>query len=132
MKTKTTAIAVLALLLSTSALAQGAADQSRMKGMDMSKPGAMKMDMKPDAQKTDQKAEPVSMTEGEVRKLDKDQGLVTLRHGEIKNLGMPGMTMVFHTTDKSMLDKIKQGDRVRFAADMVNTELMVTKIEVTQ
>ena len=98
----------------------------------MSKPDAMKMDMKPDPKKSDQKSEPVSMTDGEVRKLDKEQGMVTLKHGDIKNLGMPGMTMIFHTTDKSMLDQIKQGDKVKFAADMVNNELMVTKIEVTQ
>lgn len=131
MQTKHALRTMLALLISTNALGQAMTDSS-MKGMDMSKPGAMKMDMKPDAKKMDHKAEPVALTEGEVRKLDKEQGSVTLKHGEIKNLGMPGMTMVFHTTDKTMLDKVKEGDKVKFAADMVDGRLAVTGIEPVQ
>lgn len=45
---------------------------------------------------------------------------------------MPGMTMVFRAQNKAMLDSIKEGDEVKFAADMVNNQLMVTKIEQTQ
>mgnify|MGYP001799341848 CR=1 FL=1 len=91
-----------------------------MKGMDMSKPDSMK---------TDQKADATAMTEGEVRKIGKEQRKITLKHQEIKNLGMPGMTMVFRAQDKAMLDQVKEGDKVRFAADSINSQLMVTKIE---
>jgi len=58
-----------------------------------------------------------ALSEGEVRKVDKANGKVTLKHGEIRNLDMPPMTMVFTVTDKALLDKVKAGDKVRFAAD---------------
>lgn len=116
------------VVAAASAHAQSTMDRSQMKGMDMSKPGAMKMDSKPGDQK-DQVSSPVTMTEGEVRKVDRDQGKVTLKHGEIGDLGMPGMIMVFRARDKAMLGSLKEGDKVRFAADMVDNQLMVTRIE---
>ena len=69
------------------------------------------------------------MAEGEVRKVDKDAGKITLKHGELKSLEMPPMTMVFQVTDKAMLDKVKAGDKVRFAAAKVGGQLTVTAIE---
>jgi len=71
-------------------------------------------------------------TDGEVRKVDKEQGKVTLKHGPITNLDMPGMTMVFKVADPKMLDAIKPGDKVKFAADNVNGALTVTAIEVAK
>lgn len=56
------------------------------------------------------------LTDGEVRKVDKDAGKLTIRHGEIKNLDMPPMTMVFQVKDPAMLAPLKAGDRIRFAA----------------
>jgi Cu(I)/Ag(I) efflux system periplasmic protein CusF len=73
-----------------------------------------------------------SMTDGEVRKVDKEAGKLTLRHGPIKNLEMPGMTMVLKVADPKMLDTLKQGDKVRFTAERVNGAITVTKIEATQ
>ena len=70
-----------------------------------------------------------SMTDGEVRKVDHDAGKVTLRHGPIANLDMPGMTMVFKVTDPKMLENLKEGDKVRFSADRVNGAIAVTRIE---
>jgi len=69
------------------------------------------------------------MSDGEVRKVDKEQGKVTLRHGPIQNLEMPGMTMVFKVADPKMLDKVKEGDKVRFTADRVGGAITVTHIE---
>lgn len=71
-------------------------------------------------------------TDGEVRKVDKEQGKVTLKHGPITNLDMPGMTMVFKVADPKLLDTIKQGDKVKFAADNVNGSLTVTAIKVAK
>ena len=71
-------------------------------------------------------------SDGEVRKVDKEQGKVTLRHGPIANLDMPGMTMVFKLADPRLLDAIKQGDKVKFAADNVNGALTVTAIEAAK
>ena len=74
-------------------------------------------------------AQAVKLTEGEVRKIDKAAGKVTLKHGPIENLGMPGMTMVFRATNPAMLDKLKAGDKVRFAADKAGDDYTVTRIE---
>jgi len=68
-------------------------------------------------------------TEGEVRKVDLSTRKITLKHGDIENLGMPGMTMVFKVTDPKMLSNIKEGDRVRFTADRIDGALTVTSIE---
>lgn len=72
---------------------------------------------------------PAPTTDGEVRKVDREQGKVTLKHGPITNLDMPGMTMVFRVADPKMLDTLKPGDRIKFAADNVNGSLTVTAIE---
>lgn len=69
------------------------------------------------------------MTDGEVKKIDKDAGKITLKHGEIKNLDMPGMTMVFTVKDKSLLDKVQPGDKVKFHAINDNGNLMVTDMQ---
>jgi len=71
-------------------------------------------------------------SEGEVRKLDKAQGKVTLRHGPLKNLEMPAMTMVFKVADPKMLDGLKEGDKVKFTAENVNGALTVTAIEAAK
>jgi Cu/Ag efflux protein CusF len=66
--------------------------------------------------------------EGEVRKIDKAQGKITLKHGEIKNLDMPPMTMVFRVKDPSMLDTVSVGDKVRFSAEKFDGQYTVTVI----
>jgi Cu(I)/Ag(I) efflux system protein CusF len=71
-------------------------------------------------------------TDGEVRKIDKEQGKVTLKHGPIANLEMPGMTMVFKVSDPKLLDSIKEGDKVKFAADKINGVITVTAVEAAK
>lgn len=68
-------------------------------------------------------------TEAEVRKVDIDAKKITLKHGEIKNLGMPPMSMVFQMKDPSMLEKFKAGDKVQFTADNLNGAITVMSIE---
>ena len=70
-----------------------------------------------------------AMTDGEVRKIDKENKKITLKHGEIKNLEMPGMTMVFQVKDPAMLDMVKAGDKVMFKAEKANGALVVTEIQ---
>lgn len=74
-------------------------------------------------------ASAAAMVDGEVRKIDRDASKITIRHGELKHLDMPPMTMVFQVRDKALLDKAKPGDKVRFAADKVGGQLTVTAIE---
>ncbi|MGV3726084.1 MAG: copper-binding protein [Hydrogenophaga sp.] len=66
--------------------------------------------------------------EAEVRKVDAANGKVTLKHGDIKNLDMPPMTMVFQARDPAQLARVKAGDKVRFTADKVNGAYTVMNI----
>jgi Cu/Ag efflux protein CusF len=70
------------------------------------------------------------MTDAEVRKIDKENRKLTLKHGEIKNLDMPSMTMVFQVADGAMLDRVKPGDKVRFKAERIGGAYTVTVIEL--
>ncbi|MDT3706256.1 MAG: copper-binding protein [Thiobacillus sp.] len=73
-----------------------------------------------------------SLSEGTVKKVDKAQGKLTLRHGPLENLDMPGMTMVFRVKDPKWLDQVKPGDNIRFLAEKVNGEFTVTRLETVQ
>ena len=71
-----------------------------------------------------------ALAEGEVRKVDKVRGKITLKHGEIKNLEMSPMTMVFGVKDKAVLEQFKAGDKVRFRAEKdAAGDLVVTHVE---
>ena len=69
------------------------------------------------------------MADGEIRKIDMDNKKITIKHGEIKNLDMPGMTMVFQVKDPAMLTTVKTGDKVRFKAEKSGGAIVVTEIQ---
>lgn len=72
------------------------------------------------------------LTDGEVRKVDKDAKKLTIRHAPIVHLEMPAMTMVFQVKDPVMLDKVKAGDKVRFNAEKEGGIFTVTHVEVAK
>ncbi|RZL86968.1 MAG: copper-binding protein [Variovorax sp.] len=72
------------------------------------------------------------LAEGEVRKIDKDSRKLTLKHGPVKNLDMPGMTMAFQVKDGAMLDAVQTGDKVRFQAEKIDGKLTVTRLEAAR
>lgn len=72
------------------------------------------------------------LTSGEVRKIDTEQGKLTIKHEAIENLQMPGMTMVFKAADPAMLQKLQIGDKIRFAAEKAGGVIVVTAIEAAQ
>lgn len=76
-----------------------------------------------------QAAAPAELTDGEVKKIDKETGKITLRHGELKNLNMGAMTMVFRVKDPAMLEQVKVGSKVKFAADRVNGAVTVVQLQ---
>lgn len=115
----TTAVLVAAAPFAINAQAQ-AVDHVNMPAMKIDGITTMKIDQ-PAA---------TEMTDGEVRKIDKDNQKITLKHGEIRNLDMPGMTMVFKVEDLAMLDKVKAGDKVRFKAEKADSAIVVTVLEV--
>ena len=73
-----------------------------------------------------------TLADGEVRKVDKDAGKITLKHGPIKSLDMPPMTMVFQVKDRAFLDKVKAGDKVKFTAEEKAGAYVVTSIDAAK
>jgi Cu/Ag efflux protein CusF len=69
------------------------------------------------------------MAEGEIRKISKDTGKLTIKHGPIKNMDMPPMTMVFTAKDPAMLDKVAVGDKVRFMVIDQGGQMVVTELQ---
>ena len=69
------------------------------------------------------------MTNAEVRKVDKDSKKITLKHEAIKNLDMPGMTMVFQVKDSALLEKAQAGDKIKFKAVSEGGSYIVTDIQ---
>jgi Cu/Ag efflux protein CusF len=79
-----------------------------------------------------QTAASAALTDGEIKKVDAERGKVTIKHGVIQNLDMPGMTMVFTAKDKGMLSDLKPGDKVKFVAADEGGKLVVTEIHAVQ
>lgn len=69
------------------------------------------------------------MADAEVRKVDKDAKKVTLKHGPIKNLDMPPMTMVFQVRDEKLFDKLVSGEKIKFTAEQLQGAYVVTGVE---
>ena len=88
----------------------------------------------PDTKKPAATAMPASveMADGEIRKIDMENKKITIKHGVIKNLDMPGMTMVFQVKDPAMLEKVKTGDKVRFSAEKSGGAIVVTEIKAAK
>lgn len=84
------------------------------------------------AHQADAAADTSEMTVATIRKLDAENGKITLKHEAIKNLGMPGMTMVFQVEDKTLFSGLSEGDMVHFKAEKKGTALVVTSLEKMQ
>lgn len=69
------------------------------------------------------------MTEGEIKKVDKDNRKLTIKHGDLKNLDMPGMTMVFQVRDPAFVEQVKAGDKIRFKAEKGASGFVVTELQ---
>jgi Cu(I)/Ag(I) efflux system periplasmic protein CusF len=106
------AVAAAALVAATTAHAQSAG------GMDHGSMGKEEM-MKHAGE----------MADGEVRKVDKDAGKLTIKHGPIPSMDMPPMTMVYRVKEPAMLEQVKAGDKIRFDAQKIGGAYTVTKIE---
>jgi Cu(I)/Ag(I) efflux system protein CusF len=76
--------------------------------------------------------DPAALSQGEVKKVDKDTGKLTVKHGPLNNLNMPGMTMTFKVQDPAMLDQLKVGDQIRFRVESLNGTYTVTKLEMAK
>ena len=79
--------------------------------------------------KMDHAAMATDMTDGEIRKVDKDSKKITIKHAEIKGLDMPAMTMVFQVKDPALLDKVQSGDKVKFKVIKTDSGYVVTDLQ---
>ncbi len=70
-----------------------------------------------------------SMTDGVIKKIDLKNSKVTVKHGEIVNLEMPAMSMVFTVKDPAMLEGVAKGDKVKFIATEEGGKFFITEIE---
>ncbi|WP_265943012.1 copper-binding protein [Dechloromonas sp. A34] len=77
-------------------------------------------------------AKAAPLTEGTVKKVDKTASEVVIQHGQLDSIGMPPMTMSFGVTDKSWLNKLKAGDKIRFAAEMKAGNAIVSRYELAK
>ena len=78
------------------------------------------------------KADLAAMSDGEVKKVDLKAQTITLKHGPLKNLDMPGMTMSFKVKTPALLGKLKAGDKVKFVAEMTGGVMTVSAIELAK
>jgi Cu(I)/Ag(I) efflux system protein CusF len=70
------------------------------------------------------------LTDGLVTKIDSSANKITIRHGPMKKFDMEdGMTMVYRVQDPAMLTAVKAGDKVKFDAEHVNGQFIVTTIQ---
>ena len=70
----------------------------------------------------------IPMSKGTITKIDTKWKKVTIDHGPLENLNMPGMKMVFELADPAMIEGLSEGQNVTFTADRVNGKLTVTEI----
>jgi len=75
-------------------------------------------------------AQAQALVSGEVKKVDKPAGRITLKHAEIKAYDMPPLTGAYKVQDPAMLDKVQVGDHVQFQLDRVNSVYTITRIDV--
>ncbi|MCA8315946.1 copper-binding protein [Burkholderia multivorans] len=73
-------------------------------------------------------AQDVALTDAEVTRIDAGSGMVTLKHGALRNVGMPPMTMAFKAADPAMLGGVHVGDHVKVRVERVNGTLTIVKL----
>jgi len=94
-------------------------------------PGQARMAQRGGMQRVSDTAAALPWATAEVRRIDKAAGKVSLKHGDIKNLDMPPMSMVFQVKDPSQLDALQVGQQVRFQAVQEKGAYWVVKIEAS-
>ena len=130
-----TRIATLCLLAGLSAVVPelGLAQSSDMnkkdtKGMDMKGMDMKSMDMKDMG--TDKKATTTAHSgTGVVKSIDTANDVVTLVHEPLKTLNWPAMTMSFKVKDKTLLNQVKPGDKVRFTVVQAGKDYVITSMK---
>ncbi len=72
------------------------------------------------------------LSAGLVKKVDRSAGEVVIQHGQLPSIGMPPMTMAFGVADAAWLNKLKAGDKIRFAAELKGGNAIVSRYEMAK
>lgn len=97
--------------------------------MDMNSAGGMKMDMGANASPAKPgTATDSTLADGVVKKVDRQTGMVSLKHGELKDIGMPAMTMAYRAKDAAMVEQAKAGEKVKFRLENLNGTYTITTL----
>ena len=65
----------------------------------------------------------------EIRRIDAQNLRLTIKHGEIKALDMPPMTMVFYVKDPVLLQGLAVQDTIEFQASLEGTKYYLTEVK---
>jgi len=71
----------------------------------------------------------IALADGVIRKVDRQAGMVTIQHGELKNVGMPPMTMAYKAKDATMVNRANEGEKIKFRLENLNGIYTITKLE---
>lgn len=97
--------------------------------MDMKSTGGMNMDMGANASPAKPSApSDGALDDGVVKKVDRKTGMVSLEHGELKNVGMPAMTMAYKAKDAAMIEQAEEGEKVKFRLENLNGTYTITTL----
>ena len=66
---------------------------------------------------------------GEIRRIDAQNLRLTIKHGEIKALDMPPMTMVFYVKDPVLLQGLAVQDTIEFQVSLEGTKYYLTEVK---
>lgn len=102
--------------------------------MDMNASGHMKIGMDMGVGTNANPAMPSTtvdavLVDGTIQKVDRETGMVTIEHGELKNVGMPAMTMAYKAKDAAMLKHAKEGEKVKFRLENLNGVYTITTLK---
>lgn len=65
---------------------------------------------------------------GEIKRIDLDRGVITLKHGPIEAMGMPDMTMAFPLVNLEQINTLRVGDAVAFKVAKIRGTLVVVDL----
>ena len=77
-------------------------------------------------------AEGKALATAEVVQVYLKEKRILLKHGPIPNLGMSAMTMEFAVKNPKILNSLRPGNKIKFTAEKVQEDYVVTLIEFTK
>jgi Cu(I)/Ag(I) efflux system protein CusF len=66
---------------------------------------------------------------GLIQQIDRDKGVITIKHGPLQGLNMPPMTMSFLVKDKAMLSSLQPLQKVEFELTFDGRQYLITSIK---